>query len=168
MNTMKVITVGQQVWAKKDLKVFKFRNGDYIPIVQNTIEWRQAAQLELAAMCINPDTGHCLYNWYAVNDPRGLAPKGWKVPTDADFKELLKSVKSDPKFVPKLFRTVKGMRNGYDGSYLFREKIGGWWCFAPDDTTYAWYRNLYCDDDTVFQNCTDTRDGLSVRCLLDI
>jgi len=29
-----------------------------------------------------------LYNWYAVNDPHGLAPKGWHIPSDKEWKEL--------------------------------------------------------------------------------
>ena len=29
-----------------------------------------------------------LYNWYAVNDPRGLAPTGWHIPSDAEWTTL--------------------------------------------------------------------------------
>jgi uncharacterized protein (TIGR02145 family) len=29
-----------------------------------------------------------LYNWYAVNDARGLAPAGWHVPTDYEWEVL--------------------------------------------------------------------------------
>ena len=31
-----------------------------------------------------------LYNWYAVNDSRGLAPNGWHVPTDAEWNKMTK------------------------------------------------------------------------------
>ena len=29
-----------------------------------------------------------LYNWFAVNDPKGLAPTGWHVPSDAEWSTL--------------------------------------------------------------------------------
>ena len=29
-----------------------------------------------------------LYNWYAVDDARGLCPSGWHVPTDGEFMTL--------------------------------------------------------------------------------
>jgi hypothetical protein len=29
-----------------------------------------------------------LYNWYAVDDPRGLCPAGWHVPSDDEWKEM--------------------------------------------------------------------------------
>lgn len=161
---MKVFNIGEQVWAKKDLKVFKFRNGDEIPIVQNAVEWRHA---ESAAMCIDPNTGYCLYNWYAVNDPRGLAPKGWRIATNADFEELLKSVRLDTNFVSNLFRTMKGMRCGFSGDYVFGNQVGYWWSFAPDNTSYGWFRYHAASDDKVNRDVYPPRYGLSVRCLLD-
>jgi hypothetical protein len=53
---MKTIKIGSQVWTKKNLKVFKFRNGDIIPIVQGDKQWSKKTS---AAMCINPDNGEC-------------------------------------------------------------------------------------------------------------
>ncbi|MBK7522649.1 MAG: fibrobacter succinogenes major paralogous domain-containing protein [Saprospiraceae bacterium] len=29
-----------------------------------------------------------LYNWYAINDPRGLAPQGWHIPNDEEWTTL--------------------------------------------------------------------------------
>jgi hypothetical protein len=68
-----------------------FQNGDSIPEVTDAIEW---SNLTTPAWCYydndpaNGDIYGKLYNWYAVSDPRGLAPLGWRIPTDADFNEL--------------------------------------------------------------------------------
>ena len=34
------------------------------------------------------DTYGRLYNWYAVDDARGLCPSGWHVPTDGEWTDL--------------------------------------------------------------------------------
>ena len=54
-------------------------------------EWNQANENKQPAWCYyenDPKNGAKygkLYNWYAVNDPRGLAPAGWHVPSDAEW-----------------------------------------------------------------------------------
>lgn len=78
-------------WTTKNLAVTKYRNGDVIPQVQNPTQW---ANLTTGAWCYyennssNGTTYGKLYNWYAVNDPRGLAPQGWHVATGGDFYRL--------------------------------------------------------------------------------
>ena len=85
------VTIGTQVWMNKDLDVTTYRNGDPIPQVTDPTQWKN---LTTGAWCYynnDPATGAVygkLYNWYAVNDPRGLAPAGWHVPTDAEWKAL--------------------------------------------------------------------------------
>jgi uncharacterized protein (TIGR02145 family) len=78
-------------WMKRNLDVTTYRNGDPIPQVTDRKIW---IGLNTGAWCYNnndPANGKIygkLYNWYAVNDPRGLAPKGWHVPSDEEWKEL--------------------------------------------------------------------------------
>ena len=79
------VKIGSLTWAAQDLQVSKFRNGEPIPLVKEDKEW---AQLNSAAYCIAPG-GYYLYNWSAVNDPRGLAPAGWHVPTDEEWEDLV-------------------------------------------------------------------------------
>jgi uncharacterized protein (TIGR02145 family) len=85
------LTIGSQVWMLKNLNVDHYRNGDSIPEVRNGIEW---AKLTTGAWCYyhnEPDSGKIydkLYNWYTVNDQRGLTPLGWHVPNDAEWKTL--------------------------------------------------------------------------------
>ena len=88
---LEAVTIGTQVWMLKNLDVTTYRNGDTIPQVTNPIQWTQRTS---GAWCyMNDDPAMAaiygkLYNWYAVNDPRGLAPTGWHVPTDDDWKTL--------------------------------------------------------------------------------
>jgi uncharacterized protein (TIGR02145 family) len=85
------VTIGAQVWATKNLDVETYRNGDTILQVEDQEEW---ATIPYGAFCYIKIKGEKvttygkLYNWYAVNDPRGLAPKGYHIPTDAEWTTL--------------------------------------------------------------------------------
>ncbi len=80
-----------QTWSTRNLDVANYRNGDPIPQVTDTAAWRK---LTTGAWCwYNNDSATYhrygrLYNWCAVNDPRGLAPEGWHVLTDADWEAM--------------------------------------------------------------------------------
>ena len=95
------VTIGTQVWMTKNLDVAKFRNGDPIPEAKTNEEWVKAGVNKQPAWCNydnNPANGSKygkLYNWYAVNDPRGLAPEGYHVPTDAEWTKLENLLGSD-------------------------------------------------------------------------
>lgn len=89
-NSYTTLVIDNKEWASKNLVVKKYKNGDNIPQVQNPNEW---ANLTTGAWCYyNNDPANekygLLYNWYAVNDPRGLAPQGWHVPTDSEWFNL--------------------------------------------------------------------------------
>ena len=70
----------------KNLNVDKFRNGDPILHASTTEEWLRAAETRTPAWCYldnDPENGKAygkLYNWWAVQDSRGLCPKGWYIP----------------------------------------------------------------------------------------
>ena len=75
----------------ENLKVTSYRNGEASSNETNNSEW---ANLSSGAWCsYNNDDGNVetyglLYNWYAVDDSRNIAPSGWHVPTDEEWKEL--------------------------------------------------------------------------------
>ncbi|MES2848985.1 MAG: fibrobacter succinogenes major paralogous domain-containing protein, partial [Bacteroidota bacterium] len=92
----KGISIGSQVWMSKNLDVSRFRNGDQIPKVPGD-NWQ--AVTTPAWKWINDDSvtysGYGkLYNWYAVTDPRGLAPQGWHIPAMTEFDSLRAAVNS--------------------------------------------------------------------------
>lgn len=86
------IAICDQVWMTKNLTVSSYRNGDPIPEVTDFNQWQN---LTTGAWCwYNNDSANYsvygkLYNWYAVNDPRGLAPAGWRIPTNEEINKLV-------------------------------------------------------------------------------
>ena len=90
-NVYQTVQIGFQLWMAENLKVTHYRNGDVIPHLINADEW---VNTNNGAYCFYNNTslyaeiyGH-YYNWYAVDDLRGLAPAGWHVPTDEEIMEL--------------------------------------------------------------------------------
>ena len=83
------VLIGTQQWMQQNLEVVTYRDGTVIPQVTDATAW---AGLTTGAWCYygnDPSSGYGkLYNWYAVNDPRGLAPQGWHIPTDAEWTTL--------------------------------------------------------------------------------
>ena len=95
---IKGVAIGSQVWTSTNLNVSTYRNGDVIPQVQDRDAW---AKLTTGAWCYyennaaNGTKYGKLYNWYAVNDARGLAPAGWHIPTDQEWTVLENSLGDD-------------------------------------------------------------------------
>jgi uncharacterized protein (TIGR02145 family) len=95
MNNAQTVTIGTQVWTTKNLDVSTFRNGDSIPECKTNEEWEKAGQNNQPAWCYyenNPANGAKygkLYNWNAVNDPRGLAPEGFHIPSNSEWTQLI-------------------------------------------------------------------------------
>ncbi len=171
MNTVKI---GLQEWATEDLKVTKFRNGEDIPLVTDDAEW---AKLETAAYCITPN-GHYLYNWYAVNDPRGLAPEGFHVPTDEEWTELIDALGGEEVVGEKMKTSTwngtnisgfsalpGGFRSNYNGYFYDEGNSGYWWSSSVYGADSAWARGLDSDFDGVIRGNDYQRFGFSVRCL---
>ena len=87
-NNYKTKTIGQQEWIVQNLNTSTFRNGDEIYHAKTDKEWIKAGMEKKPAWCYyknNPANGEKygkLYNFYAINDKRGLAPEGYHIPTD--------------------------------------------------------------------------------------
>jgi uncharacterized protein (TIGR02145 family) len=173
---MKTVKIGSQVWTKKNLRVFKFRNGEHIPIVQDSEEWKGMTS---AAMCINPDNGECFYNWYAVNDQRGLTPEGFHVPSDEEWDELVNGLggidtasqhlKSKNKWDGNNSSGFSGLPAGYrsfDGVFGNLGDDGDWWTSSPGGGL-AIGRYLLSGDSNVYRNGSYPQNGFSVRLIKD-
>jgi uncharacterized protein (TIGR02145 family) len=169
------VKIGSQTWATEDLKVTKFRNGEPIPLVKGHKEW---TQLDSAAYCIAPG-GYYLYNWFAVNDPRGLAPAGWHVPSDADWQKLVDKLGGDEDAGEALKATAPawdgtnssgfsalpgGFRDFDNGNFYLQGYNGYWWSSSPNGSN-AWYRYLNSGYSNVNRNYFNSRLGFSVRCI---
>ena len=86
-NTYSIVQIGNQFWMAENLKTTHYSNGDPIPSGYTDLEW---VGLSTGAYAISSDLGTYgnFYNWYAVNDVRGVCPLGWHVPSDDEYKEL--------------------------------------------------------------------------------
>jgi uncharacterized protein (TIGR02145 family) len=118
VDVNKEVKIGTQVWMRKNLDVLYFRNGDPIPIVKDTGEWRKAGEKKQPACCYydndseNGEKYGVLYNWYAVADKRGLAPEGWHVPSDDDWTEIIDFLGGDS-LASKKMKSMEGWSSNY-------------------------------------------------------
>ncbi len=86
-NVYTTVKIGNQWWMSQDLKVKTYQNGDSVIYKPSAIAWQDTT----SGYCIYDTTASIvgfLYNWYAVNDARKLAPAGWHIPSDIEWKVL--------------------------------------------------------------------------------
>ena len=181
------VRIGNQVWTSKNLDVSTYRNGDDIPEVQDFKEWKN---LTTGAWCYyenktaNGATYGKLYNWFAVKDPRGLAPKGYHIPTNAEWTMLTDYLGGDSIAGTKI-KSTSGWDNngngtntsgfaglpggGRNGNGVFGSvgAFGFWWSSSEFSTDYAWYRYLGDGNGNVGRSYFNKHYGFSVRCLRD-
>ena len=184
------VLIGAQYWMEKNLEVTTYRNGDPIPYVTDATAW---AALTTGAWCYynnDPANGSLygkLYNWYAVNDPRGLAPTGWHVPTDDEWTTLSNTLGGDAVAGGKMkvagttrwttpntgatnesgFAGLPGGNRASLGSFNNVGFYGYWWSSTEYGTTYAWGRIMYYNYSDVYRDYYNKEVGFSVRCLRD-
>lgn len=179
--------IGSQLWATKNLAVTTFKNGNTIPNYTSSVGW---SALTTPAMCsYNFDTNNDavygkLYNWYAVNDSRGVCPTGWHVPSDAEFAQLntyigadggaLKEVGTTHWISPNTGATDKyaftALPAGYMGTTT-PSNLGNitlFWTTSSYDATHAYTWSLSKDNAAFTTSVANTKvGGFSVRCLHD-
>lgn len=173
-NVYHSVKIGTQVWMVENLKVTHYRNGDPIAHITDTLAW---INLKTPAYCdyrngpINSLTYGRLYNWYAVSDSRNIAPKGWHVPSNAEWQTLMLFL--DPNAILKddiesltaggklkesgtahWFYPNVGASNEsgftalpggvqFGGTYAHEGIFGYWWTSTMINDNSVWCRNLF-------------------------
>jgi uncharacterized protein (TIGR02145 family) len=181
------LIIGTQIWAEANLNVNTFRNGDTIPEAKTNKEWVAAGDAGKPAWCYynndpanGPKYGK-LYNWYAVNDPRGLAPAGWSLPGDADWTKLMyylggpdasgRKMKNTTGWIDGNIGTNEsgftGLSGGYrveNGTFLNLGSIGTWWSSTESKSSSAidFYLSL---SGSLGRSGSPRQRGESIRCL---
>jgi uncharacterized protein (TIGR02145 family) len=96
------VNIENQVWTDKNLEVSTYRNGDSIPFAKTVAEWTAFNNSGTGAyaylLFANNEAGRTygkLYNWYAVNDIRGLAPAGYHIPSTLEWTTLRNTQPTD-------------------------------------------------------------------------
>ncbi len=106
-NEYEMVRIGDQWWMAENLRVTRYRNGDAIPTGLSAGEWNAA---DSGAYTVYPhtlidglssdaevvDAYGKLYNWFTVDDPRGVCPEGWRVPEEVDWNRLIIGVGGIP------------------------------------------------------------------------
>ena len=186
----KSVVIGNQRWMGTNLNVDHFRNGDLIPEAKTEDEWKRAGENHMPACCYynnDPANGEeygKLYNWYAVNDQRGLAPEGWHIPTGEEWTTLTNFLGGEEIAGYKMKSTEGWWENGNgtnesgfnglpggcrtdDGSFLDIGAHGKWWY---SNFGYGYYCDLnykFSGDGVPPPPNSTIVWGYSVRCLKD-
>ena len=189
-----VVKIGEQLWMRKNLDVDTFRNGDPIPHVSSFEEWKEYGEQGEPAWCFydnrkaNGEDYGKLYNWYAVNDPRGLAPEGWKIPNVQEWNELVEYCGGEQK-AGGCLKSTHGWNENGNGTdkYGFAGVPGGcrsiyydyyvgeyarMWSSSEFSSVSSWSLELFSFHDAYSSNAAIVKyngkeDGFSVRCLSD-
>ena len=189
-ENIETVVIGTQEWTKKNLNVSKYKNGDVIPEVKDPKKWET---LTTGAWCYyNNDPKNAaiygkLYNWYAVNDPRGLAPEGYHIPLENEWRILIDYLGGQTVAGGKMKATGTALwespnidatnSSGFiglpggcrlnDGTFFSIGNLGLWWSSLEKDTHNAWYLNLYFIAGVANRIDDNKRNGFSVRSLRD-
>ncbi|MBU0713264.1 hypothetical protein KJ762_01980 [bacterium] len=183
-NTYQTVKIGNQWWMAENLKVTHYRNGNAISKVPNSTVWSSTTE---GAYCFydnnDSNTYGALYNWYAVDDSRNIAPEGWHVPTDEEWTELADYLGSNAG--TKLKSTSSwhdngngtdeygftalpaGYRRGFDGGFEKMLLNADLWSASKDNSTNAWRHALYYDSFGINRSNLGKTYGFSIRCVKD-
>ena len=195
-NNYTVVKVGNQVWMAENLKTTRYSDGALIPLVRDNPKW---TALSTAGYCwfnndsvTNINIYGAMYNWYAVNTGK-LAPAGWHMPTDKEWKTLAASEGGDAAAGSKLrtsgtfeggnglwfspnsaatnssgFSALPGgYRNSTNGSWFGKGYSGYWWTTLENDSQTAWYSDLDYSSTNLYYYTGSKTYGFSVRCVHD-
>ena len=196
-NEYETVEIGEQVWMAENLKVTHYRNGDEIPTGYSDAVWEN---LTTGAYAVyddnesNADTYGYLYNWYAVDDDRGVCPASWHVPTDGEYTALsdylggtsvaggkLKECtegscpESEYWYSPNTGATNEsgftalpgGAHYYYYGNCRHMGYNGSFWSSTEYGSNDAWHRGLESNDSTIYRRDYGKDSGFSVRCVMD-
>lgn len=189
------IIINGQEWMQQNLAVTKYRNGDPIPTGLSNSNWQITTSGAYAIynndMANNSLYGK-LYNWYAVNDNRGLCPAGWHIPSDGEWSSLINFLEpnadggNNQNSVGGNMKTMSdwnspnlganneigftGLPAGYLSPVIAFNDVGNqgyWWSCSEYDSTNAWVRYLLYSTVNVYRGNTWKNYGFSVRCVRD-
>lgn len=196
-NSIKSVIIGNQEWQLENLNVDKFRNGDSIKHANNRLKWTKAGEEETPAFCYfkheikNGTRYGKLYNWYAVSDPRGLAPEGWHIPSTMEWNQLKKYLGGDNKEGTRMksttgwqqpvmswqvfdpgtntsgFSALPGGMCDHNGVFYNEDSQGNFWSITMDENYITWHCELGNDSAWAPLYGGKYGNGYSVRCIKD-
>lgn len=187
---IKAVRIGSQIWTIENLNVDTFRNGDIIHQAKLITDWNKAADEEKPAWCYYKNDKSYgiqygkLYNFYAVADPRGLAPEGWHIPSDEEWTILTDylgganvaghKMKHTKKWIYKgigsnesKFAGLPGGARYLEGDFKLVGDYGYWWTSSESNVYSAYNRTLSHSINSMGSGTYFKGVGFSVRCVKD-
>jgi uncharacterized protein (TIGR02145 family) len=178
--TIGEVKIKKRIWAKENLRVTAFKNGDEILEAKTDKEWKEANKKKKPAFCYfrNDSSKDVLYNWWAIEDERGLAPDGWIIPNENDFYELVNDLGGDEKAFHSL-KSKSSWEKGCEGNGKSKFDAVPTGCrdndgtFAGDESAYFWSKSEgelvltreFAAFDPPYRYSLDEENGLAVRCV---
>jgi len=147
-----LVNIDGVIWTNKNLNVTTYRNGDAIPQVTDDTTWEN---LTTGAWChydndpANDAIYGKLYNWYAVNDSRGLAPVGYHIPTSNEYNYLADSIGGFLVAGAKL-KTTGTIEQG-TGLWISPNIASNVTKFNAVPSGYRWDKSFYSEPDSFQQ-----------------
>jgi uncharacterized protein (TIGR02145 family) len=90
-NVYQSVRIGNQIWTVENLRTTRLNDGTVISSVTDSSIWMSLTTPGRCWYYNDSVANHAkfgvLYNWHVVKT-RKLAPEGWRVPTDEDWKQL--------------------------------------------------------------------------------
>ena len=178
-NQYRYLTMGKLQWTIDNFKCKCYSNGDPIFHALGDQEYLSAGNQAKGVVCdINNDLSLSdshgkLYNWFAVHDQRGLAPKGWRIPSEEDWTQIELILEQehveDADFINKYNLKYSGSR-GINGAFGGHGKSGYWWRSMPESKSLMdnWGRRLNLDAKSFEKIDGFQRFGFSVRFVRDV
>lgn len=186
-NIYRTVKIGNQVWMAENLRVTRYNNGDSITNPLDDVSWKFAG---VGAWCNYGNAPFLdtvygkLYNWYAISDPRGIAPKGWRIPSAADWQLLVDSLGGKDsagasiKEVSLLWQQDNpannkskfsarpgGYRDGYYGYFADINRLCYFWSSLPSNESFSLCVQLFHYNKVVSIFGTRIASGMSIRCI---
>jgi uncharacterized protein (TIGR02145 family) len=194
--TYALVGIGTQCWFKENLRSDNYRNGDPIPGELSDSQWSsttsgaqtvygEGTSVVYAGSSdevVNLGAYGRLYNWYAVNDVRGLCPMGFHIPSDVEWTSLTNSLGGSSLAGAALksqapawdgnnssgFSALPGGYRNASSGYFDVMVVDGYWWSATPNGVYSWGRAMHSGLSSVNRyNTHPKRDGFSVRCVKD-
>jgi len=97
-NEYPTVQIGDQCWMKENLKTTRYNDETLIPNVEDGNAWKDlttGAYVWYENDITWRDKYGALYNWFAVDDPKGLCPEGWHVPSKEEWESLISFIGGD-------------------------------------------------------------------------
>lgn len=158
------VVIGDQEWMTENLNVSVFNNGDSIIRARSKEEWDKFKIQKLPAyaeVADFEDTGSGkYYNYYAVKDPRGIIPKGFRLPSIEDWHNLTTNLRSNGAFgyESTALKSENGWSKKHDNKFGFGAYPNGSLAITTEGTMFFGY-----GDFAIFMSSTESVGGIYTR-----